>query len=64
VTHDVAEAAYLQDRVIVLARSPGTIAASIEVGRPRPRTRTETRSYERLLAVRNEVHDVIAGARQ
>ena len=32
VTHDVDEAVYLADRVLVLAGSPGTVAASIEVG--------------------------------
>jgi hypothetical protein len=36
----------------------------IEVGLPRPRTQTETRSSPRFLAVRNEVHDVIAQGRR
>ena len=64
VTHDVDEAVYLADRVLVLTPSPGTVAASIEVGLPRPRTQTATRSSPRFLAVRNEVHDVIAQARR
>ena len=62
-THDVDEAVYLADRVLVLSPSPGTVAASIEVGLPRPRTQTATRSSRRFLAVRNEVHDVIARGR-
>ena len=64
VTHDVDEAVYLADRVLVLTPSPGSVAASIDVGLPRPRAQTETRSSPRFLAVRNEVHDLIARERQ
>jgi NitT/TauT family transport system ATP-binding protein len=63
VTHDVDEAVYLADRVLVLTPAPGTVAASIEVGLPRPREQTVTRSSPRFLAVRNEVYDVIARGR-
>ncbi len=64
VTHDVDEAVYLADRVLVLTPSPGTVAASIEVPLSRPRTQTATRSSPRFLVVRNEVHDVIARGRR
>ena len=64
VTHDVDEAVYLADRVLVLTPSPGTVAASIEVGLGRPRTQTETRSATGFLEVRNEIHQVIAKARE
>jgi NitT/TauT family transport system ATP-binding protein len=64
VTHDIDEAVYLADRVLVLTPSPGTLAASIEVGLERPRTQTVTRSSPRFLAVRNELHDVIAQGRR
>jgi NitT/TauT family transport system ATP-binding protein len=64
VTHDVDEAVYVADRVLVLTPSPGTVAASVEVGLPRPRTQTVTRSSPRFLEVRNEVYDVIARARR
>ena len=64
VTHDVDEAVYLADRVLVLTQSPGTVAASIEVGLSRPRTQTATRSSPPFLAVRNEVHDVLARAQR
>jgi NitT/TauT family transport system ATP-binding protein len=60
VTHDIDEAAYLADRVLVLSRSPGRIVGSVDVGLPRPRSQTATRSSDRFLMVRNEIHDVIS----
>jgi NitT/TauT family transport system ATP-binding protein len=60
VTHDIDEAVYLADRVLVMSPSPGRVVGSIEVGLPRPRTQTETRSSSRFLAVRNEIHEVIS----
>lgn len=39
VTHDVEEAAYLADRVLVMQPRPGRISASIDVGIVRPRDR-------------------------
>ena len=60
VTHDIDEAVYLADRVLVLSGSPGRIVASVDVGLPRPRKQTETRSSSRFLAVRNELHGLIA----
>ena len=64
VTHDVDEAVYLADRILVLTPSPGTVAASVNVGLPRPRTQSATRSSTRFLEVRNEVHDVISQRRR
>jgi NitT/TauT family transport system ATP-binding protein len=59
VTHDIDEAVYLADRVLVLSAGPGRVVGSIEVGLPRPRAQTTTRSSARFLSVRNEIHDVI-----
>ena len=60
VTHDIDEAAYLADRVLVLSPSPGRIVGAVDVGLPRPRSQTATRSSDRFLTVRNEIHDVIS----
>jgi NitT/TauT family transport system ATP-binding protein len=60
VTHDIDEAVYLADRVLVLSPAPGRVLAGIDVGLARPRAQTVTRSSPRFLGVRNEIHDVIA----
>jgi NitT/TauT family transport system ATP-binding protein len=59
VTHDIDEAVYLADRVLVLSAAPGRLAASVEVPLPRPRAQTTTRSSEEFLAVRDRIHEFI-----
>jgi NitT/TauT family transport system ATP-binding protein len=41
VTHDVEEAIVLADRVVVLSSRPGHVVATLDVGVPRPRRRTD-----------------------
>jgi NitT/TauT family transport system ATP-binding protein len=60
VTHDIDEAVYLADRVLVLSGTPGRIVASVDVTLERPREQTETRSSPQFLALRNELHGLIA----
>lgn len=42
VTHDVEEAIYLADRIVVMSPAPGTIKQVVTVPLPRPRARTES----------------------
>ena len=52
VTHDLDEALYLAQRVIVLTASPGTIAEVVGVPLAYPRNQVETRSDPRYLIAR------------
>ncbi len=49
VTHDVDEALYLGDRVVVMAPRPGRIRKTVDVDLPRPRDRTDV-AFSRLKA--------------
>jgi NitT/TauT family transport system ATP-binding protein len=60
VTHDIDEAVYLADRVLVFSAAPGRVVGSVEVALDRPREQTATRSTPQFLTVRNEIHSVIA----
>jgi NitT/TauT family transport system ATP-binding protein len=42
VTHDVDEAVYLSDRILIMSASPGKIIADLRVDLPRPRTIEQT----------------------
>jgi NitT/TauT family transport system ATP-binding protein len=59
VTHDIDEAVYLGDRVLILSSAPGRVVGLLEVDVPRPREQTASRSSPRFLAVRNEIHAII-----
>jgi NitT/TauT family transport system ATP-binding protein len=55
VTHDLDEALYLAQRVIVLSASPGKIADTVDVPMPYPRNQVETRSDAAYLALRERL---------
>jgi NitT/TauT family transport system ATP-binding protein len=52
VTHDVDEAIYLADRVVVLSPRPASIVADLTVDLPRPRQQVTTRAQERFQELR------------
>ena len=64
VTHDVDEALYLGDRVVILGAAPGRLIAEIDIDFPRPRKRQTYFRTEAFRQLRDQVleyfrHDVI-----
>ena len=56
VTHDLDEALYLAQRVIVLGTSPGSVANIVDVPLPHPRNQVETRQDLIYLALRERLY--------
>jgi len=59
ITHDLEEAIYLGNRIIVLEADPGRIGADIRVELPRPRNQLTTREDERFLAIRHRLFGLL-----
>jgi NitT/TauT family transport system ATP-binding protein len=59
VTHDIDEAIYLSDRVIVLTSAPGEIARDIAIDLPRPRDQIGTRELPRYAEYRRELFTAV-----
>lgn len=61
VTHDIEEAIYLSDRVLVLANSPARITTEVDVKLPRPRDQITTRELPEYLQFRHTAHLALRG---
>jgi sulfonate transport system ATP-binding protein len=59
VTHDVDEAVYLGDRVVVMQPRPGRIRRSFDVEVPHPRDRADTRLKRLAEDVRREIIEAV-----
>lgn len=59
VTHDVDEAVYMADRVIVLTKRPTSVHQELVVDIPTPRDQLSTREDARYLALRHQVLSAI-----
>ncbi|WP_030442632.1 ABC transporter ATP-binding protein [Actinoplanes subtropicus] len=59
ITHDVDEAVYLSDRVVVIHGSPGSIVHDVTTQLPRPRDQIATRDLPRFHQVRHELAEVL-----
>jgi len=64
VTHDVDEAVYMADRVVVLSNCPTRVVREIAVDLPTPRDQIETREAPAYLAIRHEVLSLIRSMRK
>ena len=62
VTHDIDEAIFMSDRVLVLSGRPSVILESIEIELPKPRDEVETRALPRFIEYRRKIHAMIRGA--
>ncbi len=60
ITHDLEEAIYLGNRIIVLEANPGRVAADIRVDLARPRHQLTTREDSRFLAIRHQLFGLLS----
>ena len=60
VTHSIAEAVFLSDRVVVMSARPGRIAADLRIDLPRPRT-VELRATEAFGRLNLEIFRTLTG---
>jgi ABC-type nitrate/sulfonate/bicarbonate transport system ATPase subunit len=59
ITHDIEEAIYLSDRIVVMSRRPGTIKFEVDVDLPKPRYEHEVRSSPEFLALRTSIWNAL-----
>lgn len=61
VTHDIDEAVYLSDDVVVLYGKPAVVSDVIAVDLPFPRSQVETRNNPRFAEIRTRVYERVRG---
>jgi len=61
VTHDIEEAVYLSDRVLVLADTPARITRELEVPLSRPRDQISTKEQADYLRLRHAAYMALRG---
>lgn len=59
VTHDIEEAIYLADRVLVLSGRPSKIREEIKIDLPRPRNQLNTKEDKRFIEYRHYIYTLI-----
>jgi len=63
VTHDIDEAIYLADRVVVLSASPGVVNEIVDVNLPRPRDQITTKSDQAFSRHREHILSLVMSGR-
>lgn len=59
VTHDIDEAIYLSDRIVVLSKNPSVVREVVDVGLGDERTQVETRASEQFLSLRRHLLSLV-----
>jgi NitT/TauT family transport system ATP-binding protein len=62
VTHDIGEAIYLSDRVLVMSARPSTILAEVQIDLPRPRTQSGAHADTRFHELHTQILALVEGA--
>ena len=61
VTHDIDEATYLSDDVVVLYGKPAMVSDIVTIDLPFPRTQVETRNDQRFAELRTRIYEKVRG---
>ncbi|HZI98847.1 MAG TPA: hypothetical protein VFD41_15105 [Actinomycetales bacterium] len=64
VTHDIDEAVYLGQRVLVLSSSPTVVMEDVAIDLPAERDQLTTRSHPRFAELRSHVYELIQEAKR
>ncbi len=59
ITHDIDEAIYLSDQIVVMSRRPGMIKFVVDVDLPKPRYAHDVRSDPKFLAIRSRIWNAL-----
>ncbi|TDH38421.1 ABC transporter ATP-binding protein [Pseudohoeflea suaedae] len=59
VTHDIDEAVFMADKVVVLSTRPATVVEEIPIDLPRPRDQLTTKETPEFLSLRHKVYTLV-----
>ena len=61
VTHDIDEAVYLADRIVVLSKAPSVVAQLVDIPLERPRNQVRTRNDPEFAHLRTHILELVTG---